>query len=884
MEAIQPEASTSTGPGPTSPLASPQHLATFVFDSRLPRARYAKLIEAEGVVHKLVQRLMEKHGGENHLRVCLLITAAPIGDSHVKSVPSSSSAKVFRQEYGRPSAFLTSLPKLVEQFPRPGSRIIKRQWPGFTNETLSETDDLVRERKRKRGSELRFLNGLIGGLELLDRPATDIRHSTSQTFVSLTPSSATPMLDSLCTLAHSDRHSPSSFQRYLIVLASDEDSVDGTSVEESSVLVNDSWDTAWDDQSWEGLTDGVKGREVRCSCVVVGHSKDGQTPSKKFKSLCKQVSGTLIDAPWFTVPPETDVTLSGYSIDNRPSSGATPLLDMASTVGTEQIETPVTNPAIGPDPRSLQAMQNPAMQVRVAQFVRAMATASGGGKIDPQLMQSMLAAANGTGGQVDMSDPRWQQFRQLLQLQQQRQNVAATGSAANNTGVPLIQQQQTGQQAKNATEQNLMAAIQQQRAQQAQGIPQAGPQHNSVPPVTATPSVRPTQQPIWSGVISWAGNPAANGLNIDAMHFTGAAEGVMVQQWPRELQLRNIASLDVTTLTAYAKAKNSPIIILSPSQNSADVVGNAMRYTQLANSLHAKGNMVVIPFAGPDRGIVLFAAPIPPVNAGPNVNRQHRLMGVVCLNVPFPALGSVNPTAPVNQGQVPAPTQMRQQQIQQQVQQQSSVPQSQQQFRPSPALPSGTTNPTFQPQMGQSQQTQHQMVAMAIQQQQQQQHLLQQQQLLLQQQQQQTPQQMQQPPQLQRQQSQSSSFPQAVPLQPNQEIKRGITQQQYQQLMGHAQRIGLNLPPFDHNTIPQAQVQNILSGIRAAEARIKQQQQQQQQQQAQMQQLQQILAQQNGYGGITGHGVGGVGSIGGGGNGGGSGGMMGQQQQQFAQQ
>ncbi len=57
----QPDASSSTN----SP--SPPHLATFVVDPNLPRERYVKLIEAEGVIHKLVQRLMEKHGGENNV-------------------------------------------------------------------------------------------------------------------------------------------------------------------------------------------------------------------------------------------------------------------------------------------------------------------------------------------------------------------------------------------------------------------------------------------------------------------------------------------------------------------------------------------------------------------------------------------------------------------------------------------------------------------------------------------------------------------------------------------------------------------------------------------------------------------------------------------------
>jgi len=59
----QPEASSST-----SALRKTPHLATFVFDSgALSREAYTKLIEHDGVVHRLVQRLAEKHPGEENV-------------------------------------------------------------------------------------------------------------------------------------------------------------------------------------------------------------------------------------------------------------------------------------------------------------------------------------------------------------------------------------------------------------------------------------------------------------------------------------------------------------------------------------------------------------------------------------------------------------------------------------------------------------------------------------------------------------------------------------------------------------------------------------------------------------------------------------------------
>jgi len=63
MNSHQPEASTSTQMPVT------KHYCSLVIDPGLPREQYLKLIEAEGVVHSLVQRLLEKHGGDKHVRL-----------------------------------------------------------------------------------------------------------------------------------------------------------------------------------------------------------------------------------------------------------------------------------------------------------------------------------------------------------------------------------------------------------------------------------------------------------------------------------------------------------------------------------------------------------------------------------------------------------------------------------------------------------------------------------------------------------------------------------------------------------------------------------------------------------------------------------------------
>ncbi|WWD04985.1 hypothetical protein V865_003056 [Kwoniella europaea PYCC6329] len=867
----QPEASSST------PSIVPKHLATFVFDSSLPRSRYKKLTVADGVVHKLVQRLMEKHGGETNLRLCLLITA---------SASDNRKSRVFRKAYTGPLAFLTSLPNFMDYFPKSGRQPSKTpRWPSFSDGTSEESGNPegMRDKKRKRKDEITLLNGVVGGVETLNKPYVNIQHSPSRAFISLTPSSATPLLDSLhAPLSTGDETPGSPARRYLVVVASDDTSSDNINDQQVEVILpHDNWDSTWDGQGWQELARGIKGKDIRCSCVVVGQSGDGEMPSKKLKSMCKEISNGSSEAPWFSIPPEVDLTLAGYSIE----SGSTPPLDMASTVATEPIETPISNPqlripmpaipTVNADGKTLQQLQNQAMQARMAQFAKAVSSVSMANganvKVDPQMMASMLQAMKNPGNTpIDMTDPKWQQVRQLLQLQQQRQMAA---SSNNNTmmninqptssamPLPVPNAVNTGMNGNgNSQDQNVMAAIQQQRAQQAQNFSQSQQQQ-----------VRPAQQQIWSGSLSSASQPGnyTHLLNLDASKFSGNSEGILAQHWPKDLQLRNVVVLEVQTLTAYAQAKNCPIVVFTPSITMGqDSTANSYKYTQLANSLHAKGNMVIIPFGTQDRGIVLFSASMPVQPPTPSGSRQYHLMGVVCLHVPFPPLNAATirttpsqaPQQPLQpqvqaEQQIPQPRQPVPQQQQQQPQQQQQ--QQQQQYRPPPsgqnAQNNNNNNAMYHQQMllqaqsamqNQSQpQTQTQSQGQGINQQQQQQ------QFVAQQQQQFIPQQSQQQQQQQQQE------------------KRGISQQQYTQLMLHAQRLGLNIQQFDYNNMTSNQMQAIINGIKMAEAKLQQQRaqaqaqaqqqqqlhQQQQQQQQQMVQLQQMLASQ---GQFTGAGMG----------------------------
>ncbi len=54
--------------GPSTPKRTRKthHLASFIFDSAtLPREAFTRLIEQNGVIHKLVQRLMEMHPNDD---------------------------------------------------------------------------------------------------------------------------------------------------------------------------------------------------------------------------------------------------------------------------------------------------------------------------------------------------------------------------------------------------------------------------------------------------------------------------------------------------------------------------------------------------------------------------------------------------------------------------------------------------------------------------------------------------------------------------------------------------------------------------------------------------------------------------------------------------
>ncbi|OWZ78255.1 hypothetical protein C366_02895 [Cryptococcus neoformans Tu401-1] len=783
---------------------------TFVFDSALPPQQYTKLVQPDGIIYKLIQRLEEKHGGDDYIHVSVLITPPTSSNRSTKK----RLGKAFRSEYNSASTFLASLPKLSMLFP-PRS-LTPHHWPQFSPRTLpSETQ--AKGLKRKRSEDDGILDGVVGGLELLERPQPSRGPSPSQAYISLTPNTSAPLLEYICTPSNVMQESP--LQRYLVMVSMATSGPSSSHDGSVDVSAHYNWDSIWDGRGWAALERECKKGNVKCSCIIAGVTGN-ENRAEKIKELCEAVA-EHVDEAWFKVPPTVNLVLSGFAIE---ANTYTPPRDMASTT-TEPTTGPITLPlANKPDIKVLQqafsqSQIRPSLEAGLGSSFNP-ATLS---KMDPQLIASMLTAIKAQNEQQGVGDQRWSQVQQLLEMQQK----VIAAKAAQSRG-------------KHGQGETVMAAIQQQRAQQAQASGQPAQVH----PVQSRP------QTIWSGAIIWgtpggSGSNASGSVGVEAQLFSGTPDSVMVSHWPKELLLRNLAIIHLPSLTEYAKENSCPIIAFLPADKtpSGSAPNSGMiHYNQLGTSLNVKSNMVVIPFPsiGPDRGLIIFSAPV----GGASSGRGFRLMGIVCVHVSFPPLQMVNPRAapttmdprraPANPSTLPQPP--------------TGTSQNQQ-FRPSPILQQGSVN-QFNQGLSQGQSTPAAQFATLMQQQAQAQSQAQSRVLQSQ------------PPQLTLQ-GQNPPINSSLPRPQN--TTRGITFQQYQQILSHAQKLGIVLPAFDYTSIPQEKLQTLINGLKMAEmkrrqhaqAQSQQQQQQQEQIQAQMAQMQQMMAQQSQGGqGTSGAGIG----------------------------
>ncbi|ODO05210.1 hypothetical protein L198_01899 [Cryptococcus wingfieldii CBS 7118] len=749
----------------------PAHLATFVFDSALPLPQYSKLIQPQGPIHKLIQRLIEKHGGEEHLSVSMLVTP---GDQ-VKT-GSKRPGKVYREEFRSPSAFLTSLPKLGALFATKASRSL--QWPGFGQKTKA---DSLREKKRKRLEESALLNAVVGGLELLQRPQPDRRHLPSKTFISLTPSSASPFLDSACTSSSSQTKPLPPSQRYMVVITSGTPSrEDQKPVEEDTeaVLVDANWDPTWDGQGWNDVAEALKVGDVRCSTVALDtHCQ----LAIKVKQLCQEEKKV-----WFSIPVGMDIHLSGFAIESHEPTIPPP----QPTVQEPQPQPPIIPqqpPATNPPASAPSGIFN---QANLA-------------KMDPQMINSMLTTIRAQSQQPNArQDHRVQQIITMLEYQL-RTSAAKAAQGQGNAAGPS--QGQADVKVAGPGE-SVMLAIQQQREKQAQ-LQQAMQSMAPAATAAAPPAPGPPRgQLVWSGAITW-GNPTSGGsIPVDVM-IVGSSntDSIYVNKWPKELLIRTLAPIDLQVISSYARANSTPIVNIAPSDKGGLVNDPSYRqkYTQLGINLGTNKRVALVEFPGmQDRGIVIFPAPL---NSG---EKAFRLMGLICMATPFPQLPRAAPATVPPQRAPSGSTNIPNQ------------PLPQTAFRPSTVQPSASmlnkiSGGTANSGVGGHQAQQSQQINMLMQQAQARQSQV----------------------AATLAQTQSQNNPANAPVQNRnlsesaQPQSREFIQAQYQQLVGFAQKIGLTIQPQDPATVTPQKLQELMAGLRQADAKIKQNKLLQQQQQ-----------------------------------------------------
>ncbi|WVQ73149.1 hypothetical protein IAR50_002713 [Cryptococcus sp. DSM 104548] len=763
----------------------PVHLATFVFDSALPLPQYAKLIQPQGAIHKLIQRLIEKHGGEEHLSVSMLVTP---GDQ--VNTSQKRPGRVYRDEFSSPSAFLTSLPKLGALFATKASG--SRQWPGFSQKTKA---DSLRERKRKRLEEGALLNTVVGGLELLQRPQPDRRHLPSKTFISLTPSSATPFLDSACTSSSSQIKPLPPAQRYMVVITCGTPSrKDSESTEDNTedVLADANWEPAWDGQGWNEVTEALKVGDVQCSTVTL----DTPGPlAMRIKQLCQETSSQP-EKVWFSIPIGMDIHLSGFSIESLE-----PTLPPPEPIIPETKPQPSTI-TVQPPPTTNLPASAPGNIFNPANLA----------KMDPQMINSMLTTIRAQAQQPNAKqDPRVHQI--IAMLEYQLRTIAA--KAAQGQGNAAGSSQGQGEVKPAGPGESVMLAIQQQREKQAQ-LQQA---MQSVAPAAAAavPSAPgpPRGQMVWSGAITWGNPPSGGSIPVDVMIVgSGNIDSIQINKWPSELLIRTLAPIDLQVISSYARANGTPIVNIAPSEKGGLVNDPTYRqkYTQLGINLGTNKRVALVEFPGmQDRGIVIFPAPL---NSG---EKAFRLMGLICMATAFPQPPRANP--PSAPQRLPSNTTNI-----------SSLPLPQA-YRP-PAVPSSSSAllnqmnaNTTNGGTGVHQAQQNQQLSLLMQ-------------------------------QAQARQSQAAATlaqaksqnngPAAAPVLQNRNMSgpaqpqsRELLQAQYQQLIGFAQKLGLTIQPQDPATVTPQKVQELLMGLKQAEIKIKQAKYQaarlqQQQQQTQM--------------------------------------------------
>ncbi|RXK36800.1 hypothetical protein M231_05961 [Tremella mesenterica] len=508
-------------PGPSvsssASTSSNPHLATFVFESALPKDDYLKLIEPGGLVHRLVQRLMEKYGGEKQVRIALFI--APSEPPDIIGAFATPVTPI-KKDFASPSAFLGSLPRLSNHFATGmADKLAEDSWNMFIDESQLDLDSLSGpNHAHSKRSEACLIAGVVGGLELLLRPKLpDSPTSLRQTIASLFPAGATTLLAPMLTPPSTPPIPP---PRSLILVALSpvgEETMNMTPGSDSSdeVVSKRHWYTMFDGQGWTKLSDKCRVRDVDCSLILRGQSPSSGL-AKTLHDFCVSASPAEDDI-WFDCPSGWDVRLSGFSIDSNTAVSPSP-----TAVGTAT-DTATPSTLVDPNQNNPKTAQAKA-QAAMLRFIQQNGLQNG--SLTPQQAMAWRSLMAAKAGGLDMNDPAMQQFKHLLMLQQQQRQgqaamnpaaaaaaIAAAAAAAANASATAGDA--SGPNISNSLQEQMLARMRlqqlqqlQQNSQSQQPLPAQPGQTNQPNQGPPTQTGRPIGAKIWSGDIVYPGGTA----------------------------------------------------------------------------------------------------------------------------------------------------------------------------------------------------------------------------------------------------------------------------------------------------------------------------------------------------------------------------------------
>lgn len=249
-------------------------------------------------------------------------------------LPSGSSQS---QLFADTAAFLTTLPRLAQNF-RPLDQLsAAATWPGFASDEL---DDGLRVRAAPEqilldsaavaldvsGARLGSARMIVtDSAQILDHQSHSASQQSSQAFQAICPTSAGSLLTALYTPPATPREGDQYGIQYLLCFAGSRCPSDFIKSSEEPLASN--WNQEWDGKSWTDLVLAAGERDIKCSVILAQSSKserEGPVASK-LRELHNKVSPILANrfmlirqtlsedrvAPWFDLDPGYEAMLSG---------------------------------------------------------------------------------------------------------------------------------------------------------------------------------------------------------------------------------------------------------------------------------------------------------------------------------------------------------------------------------------------------------------------------------------------------------------------------------------------------------------------------------------------------------------------------------------------